>query len=222
MSTVSLPPPVTSTEAVSLSSDSAGLRMSPREFDAIEEFEEGYRFELVDGVVVVSPVPGDGQADPVDILGYLLNTYRFTHPEGSALSKTASERYVRVEDGRRLADRLVWVGFGRRPVSRYDTPTIAIEFVSAGKRNWTRDYETKRDEYAAAGVKEYWIFDRFARTMTIYTASDSGIDTAVLQEDETYRTELLPGFELPVKRILDEAQDAADAENQARLKEEQE
>lgn len=197
--------------------------MSPREFDDIgeDQYERGYRYELIDGVVVVSPAPGDGQSDPVDLLGYLLNAYRFDHPNGSVLSKTAPERYVRVEGGRRLADRVIWVGFGRRPVSRYDVPTIAIEFVSAGKRNWLRDYVTKRDEYTAAGVQEYWIFDRFERTLTVYTATESEVTEAVFQDEDIYKTELLPGFELPIKRILDEAVAAADAEEEARQQEEQ-
>lgn len=223
MSTVSLPPPAIVPDSIVLRPDSAGLRMSPREFDDIgeDEYERGFRYELVDGVIVVSPAPGDGQSDPVDLLGYLLNAYRFEHPSGSVLSKTAPERYIRVEGGRRLADRVIWVGFGRRPVSRYDVPTIAIEFVSAGKRNWIRDYVTKRDEYLVAGVTEYWIFDRFERTLTVYTATESEFTEAVFQEDDNYRTDLLPGFELPIKRILDEAIAAAEAEEEARQQEDQ-
>jgi Uma2 family endonuclease len=56
----------------------------------------------------------------------------------------------------------------RRPNVKKDVPTIAIEFVSAGKRNAFRDYETKRLEYLSVGVVGFWIIDRFCRTLTVH------------------------------------------------------
>lgn len=109
-----------------------------------------------------------------------------------------------MENGRRLADRVVWVGLGHLPDPETDPPTIAIEFVSAGKRNRERDYETKRDEYAAAGVVEYWIVDPFARRMTVHRFGDES-STRLVTEQERFATDLLPGFELPLAGILAEA-----------------
>lgn len=202
--------------------DSAGLRMTPEEFDAIDEFDANLCYELVDGVVVVNPPPSDAQADPNDILGYFLHHYRFTHVNGSVLSKTSTERYVRVRNGRRIADRLIWVGFESRPVSNYDTPTIAIEFVSPGKRNHERDYVAKSNEYLDAGVLEYWIFDRFTESMTIHRRSDSGVETTLLDRNAICRTGLLPGFEFPVAAVIDEANAAAEAELKKKQEEKQE
>ena len=84
-------------------------------------------------------------------------------------------------------------------------PTISVEFVSAGKRNRERDDETKRDECLCVGVKEYWVVDRFDRTMTVFRAAGSGPARRVVAAGETYRTDLLPGFELPLARLLPEA-----------------
>ena len=61
---------------------------------------------------------------------------------------------------------MIWAGLGRMPNPRKDPPAIVVEFVSEGKRSWLRDYREKRAEYLAAGIREYWIIDRFARTMT--------------------------------------------------------
>src|SRR5208337_602516 len=47
-------------------------------------------------------------------------------------------------------------------------------FVSEGKRNRPRDYHEKRTEYLAAGVREYWINDRFARTLTACRSDKPG------------------------------------------------
>ena len=81
-------------------------------------------------------------------------------------------------------------------------PSIVVEFVSVGKRNRARDYEAKRDEYLAAGVLEYWVIDRFRRQMTVFRHDGSRAGVA---ESETFRTPLLPGFELPLSRLLAEA-----------------
>ncbi len=134
-----------------------------------------------------------------------MNRYKHEHPEGAALDETMPERYIHLEHSRRLADRVIWAGLGRVPHPAEDVPTIAVEFVSAGRRNWIRDYETKRDEYLAAGVQEYWILDRFARTMTVYSPGENEPGVRVVAETETYHTPLLPGFELPLAPVLAEA-----------------
>lgn len=185
--------------------ETAGIHLTPAEFDAIEDYDELYHYELIDGVLVVNPIPLEGQAGPNEFLGYLLNHYKHQHPDGSALDETLPERYIHLENSRRQADRVIWAGLGRRPNPATDVPTIAVEFVSAGRRNWLRDYEAKRDEYLAVGVQEYWIIDRFTRTMTLHKPGKERPETQVIAENETYQTPLLPGFELPLAQILAEA-----------------
>lgn len=182
----------------------AGLLMTPEEFDAIdhEDCEPGYRYELIQGVVTVNPAPGDAHASPNEVLGYLLLRYQEDHPHGESLDDTMQERYIRVPNGRRQADRSIWTGLGRLADSAEDVPTIVVEFVSASRRDWLRDYVEKRDEYLGIGVKEYWVIDRFRRTMTVFRSSNSGPAESVLAESEVYSTPLLPGFELPLARIL--------------------
>jgi Uma2 family endonuclease len=187
--------------------DSAGLLMTPQEFDAIEDYDELCRYELIHGVLVVTAVPLEQEADPNETLGGLLFVYREQHPLGSALDRTLMERFVHTPGSRRRADRVIWAGLGRRPNPRTDPPTIAVEFVSAGKRSWKRDYEAKRDEYLALGIAEYWIFDRFARRLTVHRNSPEGATRIVVLEGEVYQTPFLPGFELPLARILQAADD---------------
>ena len=38
-------------------------------------------------------------------------------------------------------------------------PLLVVEVVSPGKKNRDRDYRYKRSEYAARGIKYYWIID---------------------------------------------------------------
>ena len=180
----------------------AGVLLSPEEFDAVEECDELYNYELVHGVLVVVPLPAVEARAPNDQLGHLLRSYKDHHPQGAALDLTVPEHLIRTPDSRRRADRVIWTGLGRIPNTRRDQPTIAIEFVSASKRDFQRDYIDKRDEYLRAGVREYWIIDRFRRRMTVVRGGADPVTEIVITEQDTYTTPLLPGFELPLAQLL--------------------
>jgi Uma2 family endonuclease len=179
---------------------SNGIVMTPRQFDRAD-FERGFRYELLNGVLIVSPAPLENQRDPNDELGYLLRRYQSDHPQGSSMDATLPEHTIRIGANRRVADRAIWTGLGRLP-RRGDAPTIVIEFVSAGKRSIERDYETKRAEYLGCGVKEYCIFDRCDRTLTVYPARGRRGRKRVWRAEQSWTSDQLPGFELPLARLL--------------------
>ncbi len=186
---------------------SAGMLMTPEQFDATppSEWVKHYRYELLHGVLVVSPPPGAGERDPNDELGYLLRAYGENHPQGATLDATLPEQTLPFGAERRRADRTVWAGLGRIPDTERDVPTILIEFVSKRRRDALRDYEQKRDEYLAAGVKESWVIDRFRRIMTVYRQGNVGPTHEIISETQSYETALLPGFALPLARLLSRA-----------------
>jgi Uma2 family endonuclease len=184
----------------------AGALLTPREFDAADWDGEGEIYELINGVLVVSPPPLEEERDPNGELEYLLRGYQRQHPQGKALNKTLAQQRVRAGRNRRIADRVIWAGLGRKP-KRDEVPTIAVEFVSKDRRDWLRDYKVKKREYKAVGVKEYWIIDRFCRTMTVIINEPGGSREVIVHETEIYRTPLLPGFELPLAQLLAVADD---------------
>jgi Uma2 family endonuclease len=188
--------------SLKLAPELAGIRLSPEEFDAVEECDEQYNYELVHGVLVVAPPPAVGERGPNDQLGYLLRFYKEQHPQGAALDLTLPEHLIRTPDSRRRADRVIWTGLGRLPNTRQDQPTIAIEFVSASRRDFQRDYLDKRDEYLRAGGWEYCIIDRFRRRMTVVRGGADPVTELVMTEPDTYATPWLPGFELPLAQLL--------------------
>lgn len=69
--------------------ESAGMRMSPEQFDAITEYDDRYCYELVHGVLHVNPIPSEAEADPNEELGHLLRAYRDEHPQGAAMGSHA-------------------------------------------------------------------------------------------------------------------------------------
>ncbi len=77
-------------------------------------------------------------------------------------------------------------------------PEIVVEVVSEGGEK--RDYEEKRREYLAAGVKEYWIIDPARRqVLVLQRAGDTFIAGA---ETVRHVTPLLPAFTLGVPRLF--------------------
>lgn len=179
-----------------------GMRMTPEEFDSIEDWDDLYVYELVEGVLIVNPPPAAAERGPNQELGRMLLNYKDQHPQGSALDDTLNEERLRTKRSRRRADRVIWTGLGRQPDPAKDDPSIAVEFVSKGRRNRRRDYVEKRDEYSETTLQEYWIIDRFKRIMTVFRRTADGWNEIVIREDEVYRTDLLPGFELPLAWIL--------------------
>jgi Uma2 family endonuclease len=174
--------------------------LSPEEFDAVEDWDELFSYELIHGVVIVNPIPSEGEADPNENLGFLLRYFQATHSAGSILDLTLSERYVNLPDGsRRKPDRVIWTGLGRRPDPDRDVPSIVVEFVSKRKRDRQHDLIVKRGEYLALGVQEYWIIDRLSGELLVVTPNAEQI----VLRDQTYTSPLLPGFLMPLASLID-------------------
>jgi len=174
--------------------------LTPTEFDRAR-FQEGGRYELINGVLVVSPTPSRKERRPNEELGRWLWDYQEEHAQGSLLDATLPEEMIETKQNRRRADRVIWAGLGRDP-EEGETPTIVVEFVSAGKVNQERDYIAKRAEYREIGVREYWVVDRFRRTLTVFRFGGEGDQERVISEKQNYETPLLPGFVLPLARLL--------------------
>src|SRR5687768_7991928 len=137
---VAIPTPIAGAPIPRIGPESAGILMTPEEFDSIEECDERYSYELVHGVLVVNLPPLEAESGPNEYLGGLLFVYQHQHPQGAALDATMQERYVRLPHSRRRADRVIWCGLGRVPNTKVEIPRIVVEFVSKGKKNWQRDY----------------------------------------------------------------------------------
>ncbi len=180
----------------------AGIHLTPEEFDAVLEVDRDYRYELINERLIVTPAPLEAERGPNEELGHRLLMYRDLHAQGSALDDTLPEQTVITHTNRRRADRVVWAGLGRHPDPKVDLPTIVAEWVSESKRDWQRDYVEKMEEYRELGIAEYWILDRFRRTLTVYRGTPDAPEAVVIHEGETYRTPLLPGFELPLSPLL--------------------
>ena len=188
------------TRRVRIGPRSAGLLLTTAEFDRAV-CQKGWRYELINGVLVVSPTPSRQERGPNETLGHWLQSYQESHPRGSALDATLPEEEIEAGQNRRRMDRAIWAGLGRDPDDG-EAPTIAVEFVSKGKVNQERDYIAKRAEFREIGVREYWVVDRFRRCLTVYRSVGVKDEELHIPEDQSYETPLLPGFVLDLKQLL--------------------
>ena len=86
--------------------------------------------------------------------------------------------------------------------SRIEAPLdLVIEVISPS--NTRRYVEEKLRDYHSIGVLECWLVDFSSRTIEVWRLSeDSMALVATLDMDDTLRTDVVPGFSLPVANVF--------------------
>ncbi len=189
-------------ETLRLSVADHGRRMTLDEFlDA--EAEEGYRFELARGVLEVTEVPDDDHGYVLWNLEKVVVGYDQAHPGIILRAGEASGFRLWLPgmiSGRNPDYAIVLRGApkdrrGRRRVA------IAFEVVSEGDEARTRDYLTKREEYLAYGLLEYWILDPIERKVTVLVRNGDVWEQQVFIDGQSAQGLALPGLVVPVANL---------------------
>ena len=73
-----------------------------------------------------------------------------------------------------------------------------------------RDFVEKQDDYAEAGIPEYWIVDPRTGTITVLSLrGDTYAEHGVHERGALAESTLLPGFSAPVSEVFDAAESIA-------------
>ena len=56
------PLPIDTIAPAVLGPESAGMLLTPEEFDAVTDYDDQFRYELIRGVLVVTPIPAEAEA----------------------------------------------------------------------------------------------------------------------------------------------------------------
>jgi Uma2 family endonuclease len=145
--------------------------MSLAQWAALPEDDAG---ELVDGRLVEEEVPDAIHEDVVSFLNALLRAW--VVPRGGFVLGSDAKFAVRAHRGRKPDLSVFLPGGGvppRRGIIRI-APDIVVEVVSPTPRDVRRDRVEKLDEYAAFGVRFYWILDPEARTFEVFELGTRG------------------------------------------------
>jgi Uma2 family endonuclease len=184
-----------------------GRRMSLAEFDHAK-VQEGYLYELGRGVIVVSDVPKKRHLLQVVSIRKQLNSYDLAHPGRIQVIASGSECKIMVAgyESERHPDLAVYMTLP--PEEGEDfwfiwIPELVIEVVSSGSK--LRDYQEKREEYLAFGVREYRIFDAEKREMLVLGRVGGRWRERIVRPPEVYRTRLLPGLRFSCAQVFQAA-----------------
>jgi Uma2 family endonuclease len=129
--------------------------------------------ELVDGHLEDEEVPSAVHEAIVRWIVVLLDTY--FRPRGGLVFGSGIRLAVRPRTGR-LPDAVAY-GPERRPEPRGAVsvpPDIVVEVVSSSPRDERRDRIEKPDDYAAFGVRYYWIIDPDYRSFEVWELGADG------------------------------------------------
>lgn len=176
-----------------------GLRLSAREFLAIGETQ--IRYELIDGVVVMSPSPTAQHQQLIMDIAYQIRAFLDQSKLGRVFPKL--DVNLRAALDREVVYRpdIVYVSNERADIIQKHiiaAPDVLVEISSPDSRQY--DSVTKKNDYEAAGVREYWLIDPLESKMTFFVRQGEKFVESAPQGD-TFASTAIPGFTLELNRI---------------------
>ena len=159
--------------------------------------------ELTDGYVEILPMPSRGHQR---ILAFLYSAFHaFLQPLGG--EALFAPLRLRIRPGKFREPDLLLVRDARdaRSGDRFWTGAdVVVEVVSPDRPE--RDLVHKRDDYAEAGIPEYWIVDPEMETVTVFKLEDDGyVESGAYDRHARARSLVLPDFGLAVGDVFDAA-----------------
>jgi Uma2 family endonuclease len=146
-------------------------RISIEQWAALDEESRG---ELVDGTLVEEEVPGTIHEL---LVAWLCETLRrWGRPAGVIVFASGLRLALSPRLGR-IPDVAVYLPASRRPQLRGAVdvpPSLVVEVVSPGPRDARRDRVEKLHDYAAFGVRWYWLVDPELRSFEILELGADG------------------------------------------------
>lgn len=180
-----------------------GRLLTAEEF-ADASYDEPWKYERVDGRLVVMYPDSEAHDDTSEPWRDRLGAYKLAHPD--LVEKVVSEAWVLISD---LIDRIGDIGVYLRPADASTPPArpgripeLMFEIVSPEAKDRRRDYVEKKAEYHGVGVREYVVIDRFDRKVTVFSHEPAGYRERVLTGSDVYETPLLPGFRVALDDVF--------------------
>jgi len=177
-----------------------GLRLTADEF--LQLPDDGYNYELIDGVVMMSPSPTPQHQRITMEIAAQIAIFLRAHPVGEVLPETdvhlgqgpsGGDLVYRPEVIFVRSDRLSGMADKINAA-----PDLVVAVVSRGSRRM--DTGTKRADYERFGVGEYWVIDPDRKSMTFWRLS-AGRFLEVLPAGDSFTSQAIPGFSLDLARV---------------------
>jgi Uma2 family endonuclease len=171
--------------------------------------DTGRLVEFSDGYIEILPMPTE---EHQLILIFLFDALRaFVRPRRLGLPLLSPFR-VRLDDRKFREPDLIFM-FAKHAKRRrnrfWEGADLVMEVVSEDDR--TRDFVTKRRDYALAGIPEYWIVDPQRREITVLQLEGDRYQTrGVFKPRQKATSGLLRGFAVSVSAVFKAAEAAGE------------
>ena len=161
------------------------------------------RYELLDGNLIMVPAPNLKHQRVQALLGQALHQFILHHELGEFFYAPCD---VVLSDTDIVQPDLLFVSRERSHLLRngenvQGAPDLVIEILSPSTAD--KDREIKRELYSRHGVKEYWLVDPVAETVSIYRQQAGRLAiTRTFGRRDTLRSPLLAGLELRLDGVF--------------------
>ena len=156
--------------------------------------EDGNRYEILDGELVMTPPPAIRHQRISSRLHMLLGAYVAARELGEVLAAPVA---VRLSESTIVEPDLLFLATGRSKIvsdlSIDGPPDLVVEILSPSTAK--RDRTVKAQLYARLGVRHYWIVDPETRTVDVFELHGKRYrKKATLEENDRFEPTILPGL----------------------------
>ena len=157
--------------------------------------------EFSDGCIEVLPMPTKLHQQIVRFLFLLVQQFVSARGLGEVLFAPLP---IRLWPGKFREPDLVYLRQGRGEYrGQPEGADLVMEVLSEGEENHRRDFETKRQEYAQAGIPEYWIVDPEAlRVRELILEEGTYREHGDFGPGDTASSAVLPGLTVSVADLF--------------------
>ena len=149
--------------------------------------DERFTYELIDGIVMISPSPGWEHQTIADNIYYGLRSVLKYSP-----CKALYEYDIKAGNNTFKPDLMVFCD------EESELPEIVFEIISPTSRR--RDLQIKVAKYEEASIKEYWIADPKVKTVTVHDYVNQTAETYTITE--TVQSKARPEITIAVADIF--------------------
>jgi Uma2 family endonuclease len=169
--------------------------------DLLQFPEDGKRYEILEGELVVTPAPHLGHQGAATALAAVLYNHVDQHGLGKVLAAPCD---VLLSEISVVEPDLLFVSRERRQIMERafirGAPDLVVEILSPSTAR--RDREAKMKLYAQYGVPNYWLIDPDAREAVAYVLQQGEYRQAVLaQNDEPFSAPPFPDLAIPLGQL---------------------
>lgn len=167
--------------------------------------DNGFRYEVIDGALVMSPAPLVRHQSTFRQLFKVLVRHVERHRLGEVWS--APIDVVLGDRATPVQPDIVFVAQSRLHIVGREriegAPDLVVEILS--RSTAARDRGLKFDLYAASGVREYWLVDPDERSLEVYVLRGQAYaPLGSYRPGEVAASELLPALKLKVKGLFED------------------